>query len=312
MRREQVKPKPKFNKLYILTFGLIIIIAALLIFHIKNRVQVVTSYSVNQTATLPQNTKLAKLLGGRQNASNGASTQVTVKKYYLLTQDKKKKVYAQVTVNDNTYYVKASNLALNQSNAVNRYVAQLNYPHVAITRQYSKQFTQRAYSTSSQKPRGVVIHDTGTDYSTIKSEVSYMEQHYHSDQIFVHTFIDSSEIFNIANTKYMAEGAGPKANPYYVQFEMTHEYSARSFAKQLANAAYYTAYTLKNNNLPVTRGTKDGSGTVWTHSMVSSYLGGTDHVDPNSYWTTAARKYFGTTYNVNDFIELVQAYYNRL
>ncbi|MDY4502251.1 MAG: N-acetylmuramoyl-L-alanine amidase, partial [Lactobacillus johnsonii] len=102
------------------------------------------------------------------------------------------------------------------------------------------------------------------------------------------------------------------ANPYFVQFEMPHEYTAASFANQLGNAAYYTAYILKQNNLPVTKGTKDGGGTVWTHAMISSYLGGTDHEDPISYWSTAARKLFGTTYNINNFVELVQAYYNQM
>ncbi len=97
----------------------------------------------------------------------------------------------------------------------------------------------------------------------------------------------------------MAVRAGPYANPYFVQFEMPHEYTAASFANQLGNAAYYTAYILKQNNLPVTKGTKDGGGTVWTHAMISSYLGGTDHEDPISYWSTMARKLFGTTYNIN-------------
>lgn len=62
----------------------------------------------------------------------------------------------------------------------------------------------------------------------------------------------------------------------------------------------------------MTKGTKDGGGTVWTHEMISSYLGGTDHEDPISYWSTTARKLFGTTYNINNFVELVQAYYNQM
>ncbi len=139
-----------------------------------------------------------------------------------------------------------------------------------------------------------------------------MKQNYSSTRVFVHTFIDNQQIINIADTKYMAEGAGPYANPYFVQFEMPHEYTAASFANQLGNAAYYTAYILKQNNLPVTKGTKDGGGTVWTHAMISNYLGGTDHEDPISYWSTAARKLFGTTYNINNFVELVQAYYNQM
>lgn len=198
------------------------------------------------------------------------------------------------------------------NNEINSYLTQSGLPHAKITKQILSIFEQRGYSTSSGNPRGVVIHDTGNENSTISSEVSYMKQNYSSTRVFVHTFIDNQQIINIADTKYMAEGAGPYANPYFVQFEMPHEYTAASFANQLGNAAYYTAYILKQNNLPVTKGTKDGGGTVWTHAMISNYLGGTDHEDPISYWSTAARKLFGTTYNINNFVELVQAYYNQM
>lgn len=63
-------------------------------------------------------------------------------------------------------------------------------------------------------------------------------------------------------------------------------------------------------DLPVTLGQEDGEGTIWTHEMVSLYLGGTDHVDPTDYWTETANDYFRTDYDVKDFVELVQAYYN--
>ncbi|KGE73259.1 N-acetylmuramoyl-L-alanine amidase [Limosilactobacillus reuteri] len=220
--------------------------------------------------------------------------------------------YARLNYNGKNYFVRATDIELKMNNEINNYLSQSGLPHAKITKQISSIFEQRGYSTSSGNPRGVVIHDTGNENSTISSEVSYMKQNYSSTRVFVHTFIDNQQIINIADTKYMAEGAGPYANPYFVQFEMPHEYTAASFANQLGNAAYYTAYILKQNNLPVTKGTKDGGGTVWTHAMISSYLGGTDHEDPIPYWSTAARKLFGTTYNINNFVELVQAYYNQM
>lgn len=213
---------------------------------------------------------------------------------------------------EKNYFVRATDIELKMNNEINSYLTQSGLPHAQITKQILSIFEQRGYSTSSGNPRGVVIHDTGNENSTISSEVSYMKQNYSSTRVFVHTFIDNQQIINIADTKYMAEGAGPYANPYFIQFEMPHEYTAASFANQLGNAAYYTAYILKQNNLPVTKGTKDGGGTVWTHAMISSYLGGTDHEDPISYWSTSARKLFGTTYNINNFVELVQAYYNQM
>lgn len=271
-----------------------------------------TSYRVNETATLNKSAQLYSSLKSSKSTTLSANATVKVKKYYLVTTDDQKTTYAQVSLNGKKYYVKANNLTLTMTNSVNKYVAQLGYPHAKITKKIYQQFEKRSYNTASGKPKGVVIHDTGTEYSTLSGEVNYMEQNYKTDDVFVHTFVDASQILNIANTKYMAQGAGPKANPYYVQFEMPHEYSAKGFATQTANAAYYTAYILRKNNLPVTKGTKSGSGTVWTHDMVSNYLGGTDHEDPTSYWEDTAEQYFGSDYNINDFIELVQAYYNQL
>lgn len=280
--------------------------------HQRTKLTTNTSYRVNETATLNKATQLYSSLEANKSTTLSSSTAVKVLKYYLVTVDGQKTTYAQVSLNGKKYYVKAKNLTLTMVNSVNKYVARLGYPHAKITKKIYQQFEKRSYNTTSGKPKGVVIHDTGTEYSTLSGEVNYMEENYKADDIFVHTFVDASKILNIANTKYMAQGAGPKANPYYVQFEMPHEYSAKSFATQTANAAYYTAYLLRKNNLPVTKGTKSGTGTVWTHDMVSNYLGGTDHEDPTSYWSDTAEQYFGSDYDINDFIELVQAYYNQL
>lgn len=306
MRKRKVK-KQKFLWL-ILIVGILV---AIILYHTHQTTQHPKSYSVNESATLSKNTEVYESLTIKRKVKLQSTTAVTVNKYYLPTTDDQT-TYARIRISDKNYYVNAKNLNLTMTNNINKYVAQLGYPHAGITKQFSSKFTQRTYSTSSGQPHGVVIHDTGTEYSSLRSEVAYMEENYSSTQVFVHTFIDASEILNIANTKYMAEGAGAKANPYFVQFEMPHEYTKASFAKQTANAAYYTAYILKKYNLPVTKGTKDGSGTVWTHSMVSSYLGGTDHEDPVSYWSTSAQQLFGSSYNIDDFIELVQAYYNQI
>ena len=61
---------------------------------------------------------------------------------------------------------------------------------------------------------------------------------------------------------------------------------------------------LKKYDLPVTLGQEDGEGTIWTHEMVSLYLGGTDHVDPTDYWTETANDYFGTDYDIEDLSNL--------
>ena len=305
------KRKKKQNLIYL---SLIIIVAAIIggsWFYSHHTREVSNSYAVSETATLSSGARVYNSLSAIQRANLPDQALVKVNRYYLTSNDNDD-TYARINYNGKNYFVRAADIELKMNNEINSYLTQSGLPHAKITKQISSIFEQRGYSTSSGNPRGVVIHDTGNENSTISSEVSYMKQNYSSTRVFVHTFIDNQQIINIADTKYMAEGAGPYANPYFVQFEMPHEYTAASFANQLGNAAYYTAYILKQNNLPVTKGTKDGGGTVWTHAMISSYLGGTDHEDPISYWSTTARKLFGTTYNINNFVELVQAYYNQM
>ena len=305
------KRKKKQNLIYL---SLIIIVAAIIggsWFYSHHTREVSNSYAVSEMATLSSGARVYNSLSAIQRANLPDQALVKVNRYYLISNDNDD-TYARINYNGKNYFVRATDIELKMNNEINSYLTQSGLPHAKITKQISSIFEQRGYSTSSGNPRGVVIHDTGNENSTISSEVSYMKQNYSSTRVFVHTFIDNQQIINIADTKYMAEGAGPYANPYFVQFEMPHEYTAASFANQLGNAAYYTAYILKQNNLPVTKGTKDGGGTVWTHAMISSYLGGTDHEDPISYWSTSARKLFGTTYNINNFVELVQAYYNQM
>ena len=305
------KRKKKQNLIYL---SLIIIVAAIIggsWFYSHHTREVSNSYAVSEMATLSSGARVYNSLSAIQRANLPDQALVKVNRYYLTSNDNDD-TYARINYNGKNYFVRATDIELKMNNEINSYLTQSGLPHAKITKQISSIFEQRGYSTSSGNPRGVVIHDTGNENSTISSEVSYMKQNYSSTRVFVHTFIDNQQIINIADTKYMAEGAGPYANPYFVQFEMPHEYTAASFANQLGNAAYYTAYILKQNNLPVTKGTKDGGGTVWTHAMISSYLGGTDHEDPISYWSTSARKLFGTAYNINNFVELVQAYYNQM
>ncbi len=298
------KRRKKQNLIHL---SLILIVATIIggsFFYSHHMRKVSNSYAVSETAMLNIGAKVYNSLSAIQRVSLPEQVTVKVNRYYL--------TFARINYNGKNYFVRTTDIELKMDNTINNYLNQSGLPHAKITKQISSIFEQRGYSTSSGVPRGVVIHDTGNENTTINSEVSYMKQNYSSTQVFVHTFIDNQQILNIADTKYMAEGAGPNANPYFVQFEMPHEYTAASFANQLGNAAYYTAYILKQNNLPVTKGTKDGGGTVWTHAMISSYLGGTDHEDPISYWSTTARKLFGTTYNIDSFVELVQAYYNQM
>ncbi|BCP61655.1 N-acetylmuramoyl-L-alanine amidase [Streptococcus parasuis] len=239
-----------------------------------------------------------------------ANSQATILEYVTLESENESSLFATIDVDGETFYIPAANLELVQTSDINQYIAQLGYPHVDLTEDIVETFEQESYATESGDPIGVIIHDTGVEYSTIDTEVTYMIDNYDELGVFVHSFIDNDTILEIADVSYKAQGAGPNGNSSYIQFEMTHVYTQDDFAMQLANAAYYTAYMLHEYQLPVTVGEEDGSGTVWTHEMVSEYLGGTDHIDPTDYWDSSAAEFFDTTYDVDDFVQLVQAYYN--
>lgn len=238
------------------------------------------------------------------------NSQATILEYFTLESENESSLFATIDIDGETFYIPAANLELVQTNDINQYIAQLGYPHVDLTEDIVETFEQESYATESGDPIGVIIHDTGVEYSTIDTEVTYMIDNYDEMGVFVHSFIDNDTILEIADVSYKAQGAGPNGNSSYIQFEMTHVYTQDDFAMQLANAAYYTAYMLHEYQLPVTVGEEDGSGTVWTHEMVSEYLGGTDHIDPTDYWDSSAAEFFDTTYDVDDFVQLVQVYYN--
>lgn len=272
-----------------------------------------STYTTSQTANVSSSkANIYTSDGSSKTISQG--TTISIESYcYNAEINQKEATLAKFSMDGETYYIDTNDISLEETNDINRYIAEtLNYSHSDITSDIEESFEQTSYKTDDGKPLGIIIHDTGVDNSTIDSEVNYMVQNYEDQGVFVHSFIDSDTILRIANEKYEAQGAGAKANPYYIQFELTHEDSQDGFAKQLANAAYYTAYMLKKYDLPVTLGQENGEGSIWTHEMVSNYLGGTDHVDPTDYWSESANDYFGVDYDVEDFAELVQAYYNAL
>ncbi|QFR62453.1 N-acetylmuramoyl-L-alanine amidase [Levilactobacillus zymae] len=189
------------------------------------------------------------------------------------------------------------------ANTINDYIASQNYGTPTITKNIWSGFPKLKYRNNH--PEGVVVHETANPNSTIYNEITYMKNNYQN--AFVHTFVDASHIINIANTNYLSWGSGPMGNARYVQFEQVEVHSKAAFASELNNAAYYTAYILKQYGL-----TPKYKSTVLSHHNVSTLLGGTNHTDPDGYWSTNARNYFGTTYTMSDFMTLVNAKYANL
>lgn len=186
--------------------------------------------------------------------------------------------------------------------AANQYIINQNYTNPVIEKQI-KNFDQFVYKDGYGKPRGFVVHETANDNSTITSEINYMTSNWQN--AFVHTFVDSSRIIQIHPTEYAVWGAGPKANPYFVQSELVREKTKEKFYKSINNDAYYVAYNLKQYGLVPVNAHNTGVGTVWSHDSVSRYLGGTTHSDPVGYFAKWG-------YTFNEFFDLVNYKYNEL
>lgn len=198
----------------------------------------------------------------------------------------------------------------NASSKVNDYIASKNYKPVKVTKSIWSGFPKYKYRHGKGKPEGVVVHETANPSSTIYNEIAYMKRNYNN--AFVHSFVDASNIINIANTDYLSWGVGYPGNARFIQFEQIEVHSKSAFAHEIANAAWYTAYLLKEYNLKPNDAAYDGKGTVWSHGSVASHLGGSTHTDPVGYYASAGKKYFGQKYTMAAFYQMVKKYYNAM
>ena len=160
------------------------------------------------------------------------------------------------------------------------------------------------------RPEGVLVHETANssdkyDSNAIWNEINYMLNH--ADSAFVHSFVNSSTAIEIANPSYLAWGAGAAGNARFIQTEQVQVEGKDAFAHELFNLAVLQATYLKTYDLKPSLG-----GTVWSHSMVSQKLGGTNHTDPDGYWADMAARYFGSTYTMNDYQALISKVYNNM
>ncbi|MFC6274452.1 N-acetylmuramoyl-L-alanine amidase family protein [Levilactobacillus tangyuanensis] len=196
------------------------------------------------------------------------------------------------------------------SSKVNDYISNKNIKPAKVTKSIWSGFPKNKYRHGKAKPEGVVVHETANPSSTIYNEIAYMKKNYNN--AFVHSFVDGSRIINIANTDYLAWGVGYPGNARFVQFEQVEVHSKSAFAHEVANASWYTAYLLNKYNLKPNDAAYDYKGTVWSHKAVASKLGGSTHTDPVGYYSSAGKKYFGQSYNMAAFYQMVKKYYNEM
>ncbi len=198
------------------------------------------------------------------------------------------------------------------NNKINSYIMNNNMSPANITYQNAiPDVSSHVYTgTSDGKPNMIVVHETANPNDSIQGEINYEHNHY--NEAFVHAFVDANNIIQISPTDHEAWGAAYPANGRAVQFEQVEVYGAWNFARELVNAAYYTAFNMHKYGLTPSLAQSNGTGTLWSHHNVSQYLGGTDHTDPDGYWSRNARNYFGTGYTMSDFLQLVNYEYAKL
>ncbi len=199
-------------------------------------------------------------------------------------------------------------------NGINRYILNNHINHATITVNHViPADTTDVYSeTEDGKPNMVVVHETANPNDSIWGEINYEKAHYNN--AFVHAFVDGDQIIEISPTDHEAWGAAYPANGRAVQFEQVEVYGANNFARELVNAAYYTAYKMNEYGMVPSLAQANGTVTLWSHHNVTQYIanGKTDHTDPDGYWANRASRYFGTSYTMKDFFELVKYEYSHL
>ncbi|MEB9905417.1 N-acetylmuramoyl-L-alanine amidase [Bacillus anthracis] len=121
---------------------------------------------------------------------------------------------------------------------------------------------------------GVVAHSTATLEAPAINIQKYESRTWRS--AFVHYAVDWNETIQIADTKYIAYGAGPGANKRFVHVELCETRDYEKFKRSYDKYVKLLAKILRDRGLSVEKG-------LWTHYDVTKYLGGTDHEDPLDY-----------------------------
>ncbi|MCI0767882.1 N-acetylmuramoyl-L-alanine amidase [Bacillus sp. TL12] len=121
---------------------------------------------------------------------------------------------------------------------------------------------------------GVVAHSTATPEAPAINIQKYETRTWRN--AFVHYAVDWNETIQIADTKYIAYGAGPGANKRFVHVELCETRDYEKFKRSYDKYVKLLAKILRDRGISVEKG-------LWTHSDVTHHLGGTDHEDPLDY-----------------------------
>jgi peptidoglycan hydrolase-like protein with peptidoglycan-binding domain len=153
-----------------------------------------------------------------------------------------------------------------------------------VNTQWVSGLPQTPFNKGIGKYEGVVLHytdNTSVKYDTAQTEANYVKKHW--KKAFVHEFVDSEEIIQVANPNYTSWGAGKYANHRFIQIELCRADNKADFIKSFDMFCKRAAEYLYALKLGVSPAKANGTGTLWSHFDVTNYLGGTDHTDPIAY-----------------------------
>ncbi|PER46853.1 N-acetylmuramoyl-L-alanine amidase, partial [Bacillus thuringiensis] len=133
---------------------------------------------------------------------------------------------------------------------------------------------KQAYRYGVGAYEGVVAHSTATPEAPAINIRNYEARTWRN--AFVHYAVDWNETIQIADTKYIAYGAGPSANKRFVHVELSETSNPDKFKSSYERYVKLLAKILKDRGIHPSKG-------LWTHKDITYKLGGTDHEDPLDY-----------------------------
>lgn len=133
---------------------------------------------------------------------------------------------------------------------------------------------KQAYRYGVGANEGVVAHSTATPEAPAINIRNYEARTWRN--AFVHYAVDWNETIQIADTKYIAYGAGPSANKRFVHVELSETSNPDKFKSSYERYVKLLAKILKDRGIHPSKG-------LWTHKDITYKLGGTDHEDPIDY-----------------------------
>jgi len=128
------------------------------------------------------------------------------------------------------------------------------------------------------KPSMIILHETANQSSTIDNEVAYVKRTW--DDAFYHYLASWNKVVEVADPSYIAWGAGPAANPYAIHIELVRD-NGKNFGDAYSNWLDTAVMLAKQYGIPCKFNSQQNG--IVTHHWVSDNMGGTDHIDPDSW-----------------------------